>query len=396
MALKSSRGLVLTGFAEALAAPEAIWSLRDAGFDVVAFTRRGRRPAVRHARHVEIVDISAPEIDAEAAAVELAELAEDLKPLALLPLDDAAVWLARKTRCTRVAGPRGASTELALDKSLQLAVATSSGFRVPPTTMIASRADGALIQQFPIVLKPAHAVLEREGHLSRGRTWICADPEELEQALSAWGESEPLVAQPFIRGTGEGVFGIACRDGLRMLSAHRRLRMMNPHGSGSSACVPVPVEPELAAAATRFVEQAGWQGIFMLELLRDDEGQVWFVELNGRTWGSTALARRLGYEYPAWAVELALDPEFAPSSDGIAPRRDIVCRHLGRELVHLLFVLRGPRSRALVNWPSKARTLAEVLRVRRRDRWYNLRRGEGRVFLADTAQTLLEQVRKRL
>lgn len=395
MALRFGRGLVLTGFAEALGAPEAIWSLEDAGFDVVAFARRGRRPAVRHARRVEIVYITAPEIDAEATVVELAELASELKPLALLPLDDTAVWLASRSEYPAVAGPTGALSDLALDKSLQLAVATGSGFRVPPTRMISSEADGRLIEQFPIVLKPAHAVLERGGHLLRGRSWICADREELEQALSAWSETAPLLAQPFIRGTGEGVFGIACQDNVRMLSAHRRLRMMNPHGSGSSACVPAPVEPELAAATLRFVEQTGWNGIFMLELLRDVDGHVWFVELNGRTWGSTALARRLGYEYPAWAVELTLNPGFVPPSDLITPMRDIVCRHLGRELLHVLFVLRGPRSRALVNWPPKLRTVTDVLAVRQHERWYNLRRGEARVFFSDTLQTLLAQMRKR-
>ena len=41
-------------------------------------------------------------------------------------------------------------------------------------------------------------------------------------------------------------------------------------------------------------------------LLRDGEGTAWFMELNGRAWGSMALARRLGHEYPRWAVQAAL------------------------------------------------------------------------------------------
>ena len=39
---------LLVGFAEALAAPESIWSLADAGFRLTAFSRRGTRPPIRH------------------------------------------------------------------------------------------------------------------------------------------------------------------------------------------------------------------------------------------------------------------------------------------------------------------------------------------------------------
>lgn len=48
---------VLMGFAEALSAPEAVWSLVDAGFQVRAFARRGSRSALRHSRHVQVFDV---------------------------------------------------------------------------------------------------------------------------------------------------------------------------------------------------------------------------------------------------------------------------------------------------------------------------------------------------
>lgn len=76
--------------------------------------------------------------------------------------------------------------------------------------------------------------------------------------------------------------------------------MMNPHGSGSSACVSFPVAEDLKLAIERFTRATGWLGIFMIEFLRDQSGIPWFVELNGRSWGSMALSRRQGLEYPAW------------------------------------------------------------------------------------------------
>ncbi len=56
------------------------------------------------------------------------------------------------------------------------------------------------------------------------------------------------------------------------------------------------------------------------------------MELNGRAWGSMALARRRGFEYPAWNVHAALDPDFVPVEPADPP--EILARHLGMELAH--------------------------------------------------------------
>ncbi|OLE20899.1 MAG: hypothetical protein AUG49_23315 [Catenulispora sp. 13_1_20CM_3_70_7] len=127
----------------------------------------------------------------------------------------------------------------------------------------------------------------------------------------------------------------------------------------------------------------------MLELLRDADGTAWFMEVNGRPWGSMALALRRGFDYPVWAVRQALDPDFVPEPPAAEPPH-VLCRHLGRELVHLAAVLRGPIADHPGPWPSRAATIA-ALRPRRSDRWYNLRAGERRVFWQDTRSTLAAQ-----
>jgi hypothetical protein len=125
----------------------------------------------------------------------------------------------------------------------------------------------------------------------------------------------------------------------------------------------------------------------MVELLSSG-GQWWFMELNGRPWGSLALSRRLGYEYPAWVVARTLDPEAALPDP--PPFRELLCRNLGRELVHLSFVLRGPKSRA-EQWPGRLATIRELMRQPRGTTWYNLEPGLGRVFLYDTWRTFADQ-----
>jgi hypothetical protein len=110
------------------------------------------------------------------------------------------------------------------------------------------------------------------------------------------------------------------------------------------------------------------------------------MELNGRPWGSMALARRRGFEYPAWAVEGALDDSFVPQAPEHPP--EVLCRNVALELVHLAFVVRGPQSESLTRWPKLWPTIRDLLRITRRDRVYNWNRSQPRVLLADTLQTL--------
>jgi hypothetical protein len=191
-----------------------------------------------------------------------------------------------------------------------------------------------------------------------------------------------------VSGRGAGLFGLADSGEVHHLSAHRRVRMMNPAGSGSSACASAPVDPGLVDPARRLLGDAGWQGMFMVELLRSADEKWWFMELNGRPWGSLALARRLGFEYPAWAVARLLDDSAVLPEEPVF--EDLLCRNLGRELVHLLFVLRGPRS-PVDRWPGRVETLRSLLSRGKRTAWYNLQPGMRGVFLSDAWRTLAHQ-----
>ena len=93
---------------------------------------------------------------------------------------------------------------------------------------------------------------------------------------------------------GEGIFGLATEEGVEGWCAHRRVRMMNPRGSGSSACRSIPVPAEVREAAERFVELAGWRVDLHDRADRDDAGPPYFMELNGRSRGSMALSCRRG------------------------------------------------------------------------------------------------------
>lgn len=387
---------ILIGFADALSAPECAWSLLEAGHSVGAFARRGSRPPLRRCKEITLVEVTSPEIDVSAARADLHRVLRSGGFGAVLPLDDESVWLcnaaAQDVSGFPVIGPIDETAELALDKRLQLAAARRAGFVVPATSYVESSDDLMSLSDLPTVLKPAQPIVHRGAALVSPQSYVCANSSELARAARAW-QGEPLLAQPLISGIGEGLFGISGPKGLHALSAHRRIRMMNPQGSGSSACAAAPVDPKLASAAQKMLGNMQWQGLFMLEFLRDRDGTAWFMELNGRAWGSMALARRSGLEYPAWAARQLSDSLFEPPE---TPFAEQTCRHLGRELVHLLMVIRGPRSVALTEWPTRSGAMRDVLRFNRNDGWYNWRPGDRGVFFEETARTIVDQLRHAL
>ena len=381
------RRTALIGFAESLAAPETAWSLADAGFDVTAFTRIGAKCGLRKAREVQLVEIPAPEHNAAASARAIAAASRELRSTIVMPLDDIALWLcnkAAKQMTSTLVGPKGENAEFAMDKSLQLAAAIDAGFDVPPTERLDPRRGLHTPLSFPVVLKPTLAVIERDGKLHRPAPRFCANRVELAAAIDELGR-QPVVMQPLLEGYGTGLFGIADGTNVFAISSHRRLRMMNPHGSGSSACISESVDLDLVRPVTELLRKRRWKGLFMIELLKGSDGRHWFIELNGRPWGSMALARRLGLEYPAWAAMAALDLNFQVPNVRASER--VLCRHLGRELVHFLIVMRGPKTRAVHHWPSRPLTLLAML-IPRRASWYNNR--EVRVLLYDSWRTLCD------
>lgn len=390
--MDADQPLVLIGFAEALAAIEAAWSLQGAGFKVAAFRRAGSRPALRRVRGIEVYEVPNPGVDAAATVAAVQAVCEALTPTVLLPLDDQALWVCNQLKDSPVtlAGVNGSAAEYALDKSLQLDAADRAGLPVPSTQVLNDLTHATSIH-FPVMVKPAKALYEVNRALARPTGIVCANRKEFERATTMpW--PGPVLVQPLIRGIGEGLFGFAGSRGVVAWSAHRRVRMVNPQGSASSACRSHPPDRDLFEPSERFLSDIGWRGMFMLEFLRDQDGKAWFMELNGRAWGSMALARRRGFEYPAWTVRGALEPDFEP----FPPMRptDILCRNLGLEMVHLMFVARGPQSEAPMEWPRLTKEVREVCKFTRSDRLYNWNRSQPDVLVADTVGTLWQYVRK--
>jgi predicted ATP-grasp superfamily ATP-dependent carboligase len=385
---------VVVGFADSLAAPEVCWSLVDAGYRVVAFARNGTVAAIQYSRYVKLMEIPAPEVDLARSVRILQEnlsllISRDgMKQVVVFPLDDTSLLLCSRLESSPniyLAGPGSANVAIALDKQLQIKIAQSAGFRVIPTWNQNRGGDlnGA------VIAKPRFAVEIAGNSVVRHNYRIFKEYGKRNARMN--GEEFECLWQPYIRGGGgEGIFGLAVGEKVRVCSAHRRVRMMNPNGSGSSACESTKPESPQVDYASRFIQLSKWNGLFMIELLRDREGKLWFMEFNGRPWGSMALARREGFDYPAWAVRQALTGEPGIQlPQGNQP--GIVCRHVGRELLHILFAIRGAVKGKFNEWPAISKSLAKMLTFNRRHHFYNWRDDDRKVFWADIWITFRNQ-----
>ena len=76
-----------------------------------------------------------------------------------------------------------------------------------------------------------------------------------------------------------------------------------PHVGASVRARTVPVDEELAAGIDALVRELGWFGLAELQLLAPAGGRPRLIDLNGRFYGSLALALAAGVNLPAiWAA----------------------------------------------------------------------------------------------
>ena len=389
----NKKEIIFIGFAESLSAPEVAFDLLNHNFRLIAFSRIGKLPPLRRIKEIKIIGVTPPEKNVWETIEQIKKASISLNAKILLPLDDAAIWICdqvSKIHDIVVAGAVGENARLALNKRLQLDEAKEAGFNIPKTIFVKGKKDLFKISQLPIVIKPADAIWEIKGRLCKGPLIFCMDESDIIQVMKEWNYDGAMMVQPFLFGTGEGIFGLNGPNGVRKWSAHRRLRTVNPLGSGSSACKSIKISDHPIEAAERMLRKVNWPGMFMIELLRDSNNKLWFMELNGRSWGSMALALRLGLHYPAWTVMQILDPSFEPPES--PPWKSIVCRHLGREIIHLLSVIKGKRTFKLIPNYSRMKTLFEVCHFNRNEKWYNKFPGYLNLFLEDTIRSVMGKI----
>lgn len=259
--------------------------------------------------------------------------------------------------------PDREALDVALDKEQTVALAKELGVPLPATWCPAGPEELATLARelpYPVIVKPRETnFLAPEGRLQKSGYVIATNPAELGRGYRAIHERVPRpLIQEVVTGVGMGVFSVWNHGTPLAWFAHRRLREEDPRGSRASAAVSVPLEPNLAEWSMRLLKALGWHGVAMVEFKRNAEtGQAWLMEINGRFWGSLALALAAGVDFPYYLYQVATgEPVDAPSSYPTG----VTARDAVGELKHLVNVLwRSPRA-GVVTMPGRLRTLLQA------------------------------------
>jgi protein-tyrosine-phosphatase/predicted ATP-grasp superfamily ATP-dependent carboligase len=336
---------ILVTDAHELAGLGAVRSLGRAGHDVIAAYPAGlQRPASTYSRYCRECRVhpdpwrSQPDfrrwLVANAAAVDL-----------VLPITEAAIVAAASCRSQLACGarlvvPAAESLDYTLSKRRATAKALALGILCPGTAF--SLEEVANLTG-PYLVRTDNRLMS-DGSYCKGRNWYIDDRAQVRDLLDELTENrEQWIVQEHIVGKGVGGFLLTWRGQTLLEFAHERVHEVPFHGGMSSLRKSVH-DPALTTTTAKLLTSIGYDGAAMVEFRRSHPDQVpYFVEINGRLWGSLALALHAGADFPARLVECYAGPLPLHASADYAS--GILCRNVyPGELDYLRSVLaaRGP------------------------------------------------------
>lgn len=211
--------------------------------------------------------------------------------------------------------PEAQTMAKVIDKETANRLAAEIGLRVPKTIQLPPGADDAAIDgaldglSFPVALKWSNPhdvmpALSRHG-VALEKCEYARDPAELRRILDKYRPVGffPLI-QEYCAGHGLGHFFLVHNGRILMEFQHERLHEIPPEGGASSLCQALsPTDHAACLEKSRaLVKALDWQGIAMVEYRYDPvRDAYWFMEVNGRFWGSFPLATASGVPF-AWGL----------------------------------------------------------------------------------------------
>jgi biotin carboxylase len=219
----------------------------------------------------------------------------------------------------RVAHPNGPTVAAALDKLELTRRAAAAGFPVPETYAACPEVlagwDGPVVVKCRSHWRPGQ---QRE-HRIEARRYPNAPAAVERVRLIEDAGLEPLLQQP-VDGQLTALIGLFGEGRLRGRVQQRTFGLWPTPSGVSSRAETVPVDESLAERATGLLADLGWSGLVELQFLTTSNGVPYLIDLNGRFYGSMALAAAAGPNLPdAWARQvLGLPlPDLADGRPGI-------------------------------------------------------------------------------
>jgi predicted ATP-grasp superfamily ATP-dependent carboligase len=207
---------------------------------------------------------------------------------------------------------------------------------LPPFLLLQGEEDIPAAEAFEALGKPlylkvdgCYSRFDEEGRVHKAATG--AEARDLAQKLMQ--KFKKVLVQGHVPGQGAGVF-LLIWDGQPLAEfMHLRLHEVPPTG-GVSSYRKSWWHQEMRDDALAKMKAMSWQGVGMMEYRWDPAtDQFYFLEMNGRFWGSLHLALFAGVDFPTLLVDAFLGH---PPSRITGPGKNISCRYtFPRELMYV-------------------------------------------------------------
>lgn len=362
---------ILVTDSQELAGMGAVRSLGRAGHEVTAAHLSGVHPAVRHSRFCART-VSYPDPWQRHGKFRdwIKKELESGRYDAVLPVAEAAVVAVAALRPSLPSSviamlPSDGNLRFALSKYHAAQAAIDAGIPVAKTVFIHDGTNGSpwnddlTSLRFPVVIKTDNVFVD--GVYLKGKHTVVRSSAEANDVLTqckALGCA--VIAQEFIPGRGRGVAMLRWKNATVLRFAYRRLHEV-PWTGGASSLRESKKDPQTEEYAEKFLKHIGYEGTAMVEFRQEhDNISPYFLEINGRMWGSIALALHVGFDFPAALADCSATGFVHPKRAQTSCRDGILCRNVYPGDVRWLFsVLKAKPKIGLPQPPSKIGACAE-------------------------------------
>lgn len=260
--------------------------------------------------------------------------------------------------------PENVSIMTALDKLQTIRLAEELNIPAPRTYFFKNHEElqnTISVVQFPAVLKGRYSVyIDSKGQIRKSRvfSYIYNQEELIREYRSAIEKEDMPIIQEFVKGRGQGFLCLADKGNIVASFMHRRVREINPLGSGSSCAESIELNPLLKEYAGNLLKKMNWYGVAMVEFkIEDLTNKPKIMEVNGRFWNSLPLAVKAGVDFPSLYWNL-FNRKGIYNIDNY--KVGIQCRFLEGEFIHLLHVLKGRPKNWRGYYPKRWETIKNV------------------------------------
>lgn len=261
-----------------------------------------------------VLAVPSPITNIDAYAKSLEAYVEQFGFDTVLPADDYAVFALCKAQengsfPVPVPVPSLTSKQISQDKGHATALAQELGIKTPPTRIVQTEEElETALEEIrpPWVIKLARGGGSVGLEVTDDKNVARAYFMERAQHADLVYDFNKLVIQSFIRGETQDALVLMSRGSVKQQLATRRC-LTWPISGGSAVISEIVSRVDFFDDAIKILQALDWHGPANVEFIVDKrDGTAYFIEINGRLWGSTALSTRAGYNFPADACEMAV------------------------------------------------------------------------------------------